>query len=537
MHTPTESTSTFETPRQNNSMPDAILAFDLGTGGNKATLYDAAGRLLASVFAPYDTEYPQAGWREQKPEAWWDSIVRSTQQLFAAEGVDRRSVRVLAISGHSLGCVPLDAAGRLLRRTTPIWSDARATEQAARFFEKIDPTRWYRLTGNGFPPQHYTAFKIAWHRDREPDIFRRMAKAIGTKDYINYRLTGRLATDYSYASGSGVYNLLGWNYSDELLSAADLPRSLFPDIVPSTEILGSLTAEAAEALGLPRSVQVACGGVDNSCMALGARNIADGQAYASLGSSMWIAVSSSQPLLDDVSKPYVFTHVIPGMFNSAVAIFSGGSSLRFVRDRFCANLVEQARREGCDAYDLLTALAAQSPVGARGLLFNPSMAGGSSLEPTANIRGGLLGLDLGHTQGDVIRATMEGVAMNLRLAIDELRRLGRVGNEMVVVGGGSRSSLWRQIFADALEIDIVRTNVGQEAGSLGAAAVAAVAAGLWPDFSHVAQLHQLESTSRPQPTNVATYRRLLPVFQKARLALGQLGDAVRQTTTSFRPTG
>lgn len=507
-------------------MSELILAYDLGTGGNKATLYDAEGRLLASAFVPYETEYPQAGWHEQRPEAWWDSVVRSTRQLLANDAIDRQNIRVVAISGHSLGCVPLDAAGRLLRPATPIWSDARATAQAARFFEKVDPIHWYRTTGNGFPPAHYMAFKILWYRDCEPEMYRCVAKVLGTKDYINYRLTGRLATDYSYASGSGVYDLLDWDYSDELLSAAGLPRNLLPDIVPSTEILGTLTAEAAEALGLPKSVQVACGGVDNSCMALGARNIAEGQVYASLGSSMWIAVSSSQPLLNDKIKPYVFTHVIPGMFNSAVAIFSGGSALRFVRDQFCANLVDQARREDRDPYDMMTALAEQSPVGARKLLFNPSMAGGSSLEPSANIRGALLGLDLGHTQGDVIRATLEGIALNLRLALDELRQLGQLGREMIVVGGGSRSALWRQIFADALEIDILRTNVGQEAGSLGAAAVAAVGSGLWPDFRRITEVHRLESTSRPTPANVAVYRRLLPIFQQARLDLGQLGEAL-----------
>jgi xylulokinase len=505
-------------------MTGTILAYDLGTGGNKASIYDAQGGLKASAFVPYDTEFPQPGWHEQRPEAWWESVVQSTRQLLAGGATDPRSIRALAISGHSLGCVPLDADGRLLRASTPIWSDRRPVAQAARFFERIDPTRWYRLTGNGFPPPHYTMFKILWYRDREPDMFARIHKVIGTKDYINYRLTGRIATDPSYASGSGVYDLLGWDYSEELLGAADLPRSILPEIVPSTEILGELTAEAAESLGLPRTIPVACGGVDNSCMALGARNIAQGRTYASLGSSMWIAASSKRPLLDDTVKPYVFTHVVPGMFTSAVAIFSGGTSLRWVRDQLCGNLVAQAHAENLDPYELMTALAARSPVGAKKLLFNPSLAGGSSLEPSANIRGAFLGLDLGHAQADVIRAALEGIALNLRLALDELRNLGEVGMEMVVVGGGSRSALWRQILADALEIDIVKTNVGQEAGSLGAAAVAAVACGLWSDYQRIDETHQIEAISRPDPVNVRIYRELLPAFQQARLDQGRLGD-------------
>ncbi len=355
-------------------MLDKILAYDLGTGGNKASLYDAEGRCLASVFAPYETEYPQTGWHEQRPAAWWDSVVQSTRQLLTTGMTDPRSIVCLAISGHSLGCVPLGADGRLLRQAVPIWSDKRPVAQAAAFFRRIDEARWYRLTGNGFPPPHYTVFKILWFRDHEPEMFRAIHKIVGTKDYINYRLTGRMATDYSYASGSGVYDLLAWDYCDELLAAAELPRSLLPEIVPSQQILGQLTPVAAGELGLPREVKVACGGVDNSCMALGARNVAEGRIYASLGSSSWIAVSSSQPLLDEMAKPYVFTHVVPGMFTSAVAIFSSGTSLKWVRNH--------------------------------------------------------------------------------------------LSNEMMVVGGGSRSKLWRQIFADVWEIDILKTNIGQEAGSL-----------------------------------------------------------------------
>jgi len=505
-------------------MPDTLLAYDLGTGGNKASLYNAEGRLLAGAFVPYSTEYPQAGWHEQRPAAWWDSVVQSTRQLLAAGPADPRGIRSIAISGHSLGCVPLDAGGRLLRASTPIWSDKRPVAQAARFFEKIDPIRWYRLTGNGFPAPHYTVFKILWYRDCEPEMFGRIHKVIGTKDYINYRLTGRMATDYSYASGSGVYDLLGWGYSDELLAAADLPRAILPEILPSTEILGELTAEAAAALGLPPKIAVACGGVDNSCMALGAKNIAEGRTYASLGSSLWIAVSSSRPLLDDRAKPYVFTHVIPGMFTSAVGMFSAGTSLRWVRDYWCANMVERARLQGCDPYDLMTALAEQSPLGAKRLLFNPHLAGGSSLEPSPNVRGALIGLDLGHTQADVIRAALEGIALNARLMLDELRRLGNLGGELVLVGGGSRSPLWRQILADALEIDVVKTNVGQEAGSLGAAAVAAVACGLWSDFGRIDQVHQVEAVARPNAQNAHAYRRMLPIFRQAVLDQSRLGD-------------
>jgi xylulokinase len=505
---------------------EAVIAYDLGTGGNKASLYTAAAQLLASEFVPYPTEYPRAGWHEQRPDSWWDSIVTSTRRLLASTQVDARSVRALAISGHSLGCVPIDAHGNLLRPSTPIWSDSRPIEQVREFFRHVDPELWYRTTGNGFPAQLYTIFKILWYRDNEPEMFRRIHKVIGTKDYVNHRLTGWIATDHSYASGCGAYDLLTGKYSNELVAASGLDPALLPEIVPATEVLGRLTPAAAEALGLPSDVQVACGGVDNSCMALGARCYREANTYASLGSSMWIANSSATPLLESRTKPYVFTHVVPNMFASALAIFSGGTSLRWVRDQLCANLVEQAHRENRDPYDLMTDLAAQSPVGARKLLFNPSLAGGSSLDASPAIRGAFLGLDLGHTQADIIRATLEGIALNLRLVLDELRRLGKVGSDMVVVGGGSRSPLWRQILADALQVNIVKTNVGQEAGALGAAAVAAVAAGLWNDFSPIEGLHQIESIAHPNATHAEIYDKLLPSFRQASLDQARLGDAL-----------
>ncbi len=501
-----------------------IIAYDLGTGGNKASLYDADGHLLSAVFVPYETRYPQAGWHEQRPMDWWQAVVRSTNKLLADGKTNPAEIECLAISGHSLGCVPLDADGTLLRESTPIWSDKRPGSQVSEFFERVDPVRWYRLTGNGFPAPHYTVFKILWYRDHEPETFRRIDKIIGTKDFINYKLTGRIRTDYSYASGSGVYDLLGWDYCDELLAAAGLPRELFPEIVPSTEILGELTTEAAGQLGLPQKIKVAAGGVDNSCMALGARNIAEGRVYASLGSSSWVAVSADKPLLDDQTKPYVFTHVIPGMFTSAIGVFSTGTSFKWVRDHLCSNLVTEAERDSKSAYELMTALAEKSPVGAHKLLFNPSFAGGSSLEPSPNIRGAFLGMQLGHTQADLIRSAMEGIALNLRTAIDALRGLCHVSDEMVAVGGGSQSKLWQQIYADAMNVRVVKTNVGQEAGSLGAAAVAAVGAGLWSDFRRIDQVHQVQHVAVPVPENATRYERLLPLFQQAGRDQARLGD-------------
>ena len=505
-----------------------IIAWDLGTGGNKASLYDVEGNCLAATFAAYETQYPAPGWHEQRPLDWWDAVVESTQQLLSEAGVDRREIACCGISGHSLGVVPLDREGRLLRETTPIWSDGRAVDQAEGFFERVAETEWYRLTGNGFPPPLYAVFKMMWYRDHEPETFGKIHKVIGTKDFVNYKLTGRIVTDHSYASGSGVYDLLNWDYSERLVAASGLPREILPEVVPSTTVIGELGAGPAEALGLGRGVKVVAGGVDNSCMALGARNTEEGRVYNSLGSSSWIAVSSGKPLLEDRARPYVFAHVVPGLFTSAVSIFSAGTSFRWVRDHMCRDLVTKAQRQGVDAYDLMTALAAESPVGANRLLFNPSLAGGTAMDDSPNIRGAFLGLDLGHTQADVIRAAMEGIAMGLRLVLDQLRALTRLSDEILMVGGGSRSELWRQICADAYNTSVVKTSVDQQAAALGAAALAAVGAGLWPDFGKIDEIHQFEDVATPIPAHNVVYETLLPVFARAARHQAELGDMLSE---------
>ncbi|MCS7261069.1 MAG: FGGY-family carbohydrate kinase [Anaerolineae bacterium] len=505
-------------------MKPYILAWDLGTSGCKTTLFDSEGNCRASCLVPYATKYPTSGWHEQRPMDWWHALVTSTRQLLATSHIPRDAIACCGISGHSLGVVPLDRKGALLREYVPIWSDARASAQAERFFCAVDEVEWYRKTGNGFPPPLYAVFKIMWYRDHEPDMFRQIDKVIGTKDFINFKLTGQIVTDHSYASGSGVYDLLQGGYSEALITASGLPREIFPDIVPSTEVIGELRAEAAEALGLPRDVKVVAGGVDNSCMALGARNIQPGRVYNSLGSSSWIAVSAAQPLLDDAARPYVFAHVIPGMFTSAVSIFSAGSSFRWVRDQLCQNLVAQAAQQQVSAYELMTALAAESPVGANRLLFNPSLGGGTALEGGQNIRGAYIGLDLRHTQADLIRAAMEGIALGLRRALDVLRRLTRLEDEMLIVGGGSRSALWRQICADVYNMTLVKTQIDQEAAALGAAAVAAVGTGLWRDFSQIDVIHKIEHVTRPIPHHAAIYERLLPIFIRAAQHQAELGE-------------
>jgi xylulokinase len=505
-------------------MSEHILAYDLGTGGVKVSIFDEQGKSVADNFSPYETSYPQSGYHEQNPWDWWKAVRSSTQELFRRSELAAERIVCLAVSGHSLGVVPIGVDGTLLSEQTPIWSDSRADKEAAKFFEGISQNDWYRTTGNGFPPALYSIFKIMWFKEHRPELYRRTAKFIGTKDYINYLLTGTLCTDYSYASGSGVYDLMAWGYQEDFIANAEVARDKLPDIVSSSEVLGRIRPEVADELGLSENVKVVCGGVDNACMALGAGCIEDGDSYTSLGSSAWIAVSGSEPIVDIDKKPYVFTHCIPEKFVSSAAIFSAGSSFRWLRDTICREYLTEP-----EPYEVMTALAADSPVGANRLIFNPSLAGGSSLDKSRNIKGAYVGLQLGHTQGDLIRAAMEGVCLNLKIALEVMESYQPFADEMLIVGGGGKSEFWRSLFADIYNKQILATNIGQDAGSLGAAALAAVGVGLWEDFSKVKDLHLVKSRIEPAQERSEKYETILKLFRRIADAQSDIGDWMAET--------
>ena len=489
-----------------------ILAYDLGTGGLKASLFDEEGVSRASAFRPCDTYYGAANFREQDPNDWWQILIESTRELLAGE-IGASEIACIAVSGHSLGIVPIGPDG-LLSRRVPIWSDSRADAEARTFFRDIEEKEWYLTTGNGFPAPLYSIFKLMWVKEHESGIYGKTDKFIGTKDYLNYMLTDVLATDYSYASGSGVFDLLNLRYKPEYIAASGIDGGKLAEPVPSSAVVGKVTARAAKLTGLLEGTPVVCGGVDNSCMALGAGCIGDGEVYTSLGTSAWIAVSSGKPVVDAMSRPYVFAHCVPGQYVSATAIFSAGSAFAWLRDTLCQDLIAEQNNGGINAFDAMTQMAAAVPVGANGLIFNPSLAGGSSLDANPDIRGAFLGLDLMHTRADLIRSVLEGICLNLRIALDVLATQVCISDDMLIVGGGGKSAMWRQLFASIYNKNITRIAVGQDAGALGAAALGAVGIGMWDGFERLRSVCKVVSNISPIAEDNAKYEAILPVFKE-----------------------
>jgi len=501
-----------------------ILAFDLGTGGNKSVLFDSSGKLLGTGFTGYKTWYPQPGWAEQSPADWWNSIVESTRSLLATTRVDKEDIAGVSISGHGIGVVPVNHKGELLRERTLLWSDSRAIEQARAYFRKVDPDHWYATTGAALRPENYVLFKIMWHRDHEPDLYNATWKFLGTKDYINCLMTGRMISDFTDASFSGINDLLKWQYSEELCRPAGIPLEKYPDLYPSTHVVGELLPGPAQELGLSPGTPIVCGGYDGSCTALGAGNFKEGRVYNYVGSSSWISVAAAKPMIDLRVKPYCYYSAVPHMFNSTVSIYSAGSSYEWFKNVLCLEECRNSENAGLDPYQILEQQAMQSPVGANGLIFNPSLMGGATIHPSPHIKGAFIGLGLQHTKADLLRSVLEGVAMDLRLALQAFRSMGVEAREIRMVGGGSKSPLWRQIFADVYDARIVLTGIGREAAALGAAALAGVGTGVWKDFSIIDTIAQTVHVTEPDADSRGAYGQIIPRFAFIMERLLEIGD-------------
>lgn len=488
--------------------PTLALAFDLGTGGCKAAAWSEDGRCVAETVSRYPTRHPSPGRAEQRPTEWWDAVASATRELAGQVPDLAARVAAVALSGQSLGIIPLDARGEPLLDSTPIWSDTRGAAHTDAVFGAVPEEEWYRRTGNGFGAALYPLFKASALRSEQPDAWAATRTLIGSKDWINLRLTGHLATDHSSASGSGAYALAAGGYDDELLAAARLPRDMLIEPGESTDPVGPLTREAADALGLRPGIPVFAGAVDNAAMALGSRGTADGRIYAALGSSSWMTVTSERPVIDVDARPYVFRHAIPGLHVSALSTFSSGTSFDWWRGLIAP---------GLDAEEVI-AEALTAPPGSNGLVFLPMLAGGTPLEGGPNARGSITGATLGNTRADLLRASLEGIAFALRRSLDRIRALSGARGELTVSGGGAQSSGWNRLYADVLRSPLVRTSVDQQAATLGAATIAFVGLGAWR-WSDADRPHRVLERIDPDPRAADVYDDARARFDAALTAL------------------
>ena len=508
-------------------MAKYLLAHDLGTSGNKATLYTTDGSLVASRTCPYDTHYFNGNWAEQDPRDWWSAICRSTQELLLEAQADASDVAVVALSGQMMGCTPVDRDGNPLRPSI-LYCDQRATREAAQVLSKIDPKGFYDIVGHRVSPS-YSLEKLMWIRDHEPEIYARTHKTLCAKDYINCCLTGRMATDYSDASGTNAFDLNTFRWSERIIGLAELDGEKFPEPLPSTAILGTVTSRAARETGLHEGTPVAVGGGDGSCAGVGVGCIRPGTAYNYLGSSSWVALTVEKPIVDSEMRTMNWAHCVPGYLHPSGTMQTAGASHAWLKNTLCQVEQQQAAAQGVSPYQLIDEAVAGVPAGSHGVLFLPYMLGERTPWWNPNARGAFVGLNLATRREDMLRAVIEGVTMNLGIIVNIIR--GHVPiNAITVIGGGARSPVWRQIMADVYGCPVQSLNFLEEATSMGAAVIAGVAAGLFPDFDVIHRFVRVDQTAAPNAENQRLYARLMPIFEKTYRSLVEVyDDLVAQT--------
>lgn len=481
-----------------------IIAHDLGTTGNKASLHEDDGRLVSAVTVSYGVRFADGGIAEQDPADWWNAVVAATRQLLQASGVDPHSVTGLGVSGQMMGAVLLDASYEPVRPAI-IWADTRSTAQTAQLERAIDETRAYALLGHRLNPT-YSLEKVMWVRDNEPDVFARVRHFCVAKDFVAHRLTGRLATDRSDASATNAWDQSAGTWSAEMIAAARLDRAIFPEVLESTAILGTLTADAAAATGLDRSTRVVMGGGDGPIAAVGAGIVApeDG-AYVCLGTSSWISFASRAPVSDPLRRTMTFDNVVPASYVPTATMQAGGAALQWVSEILSPE--PSSASLAALVADASTARGSES-----GLYFLPSLLGERSPYWNPDAAGAFIGIGRHHGRAHLTRAVLEGVAFNLLTCLDAFAEGGSSIDRIDAIGGGAASDVWLQIMADVWGVPVRRRTVVEEANSLGAAVTTAVGLGLVDDFTAAHDISEVTAEFLPDASLHTDYRHRHAIF-------------------------
>ncbi len=493
-----------------------IISHDLGTTGDKATLVDREGRVVHAVTVPYGTDFGSGGKAEQYPHDWWAAVCRATRQLLeAAPAGAAEQVEGVSFSGQMMGAVLLDDAGEPVRPAV-IWADTRSTGQAQRLVDRVGMEAGYRITGHRLNAT-YSLSKLMWVRDQEPAAFSATRHVVLAKDYVVLKLTGVLATDPSDASSTNAFDQSTGAWSEQLMEAADLPVSLWPEVVPSTTVVGTVTAAAAGQTGLRAGTPVVMGGGDGPMAALGAGVVEPTSgAYAYLGSSSWVSLASEAPLHDPQMRTMTFNHVVPERFVPTATMQAGGASLQWVLDVLAPG--EHSR------YTRLLEAAAGVQASEDGLYFLPHLLGERSPYWNPRARAVFAGLARHHGPEHLTRAVVEGVAMNLFTGLLAFVENGAEIDAVDAIGGAANSSHLLDVFADVWGIPVRRRDLVDEATALGAAVVGGVGVGMFEDFSVAARMSARTDEHVPDPaahtryldahrTFVDAYRRLEPWFE------------------------
>jgi xylulokinase len=480
-----------------------FLGIDTSTTSSKALLIDEMGQVVAVASSPHSLQTPKPLWSEQDPLDWWQAVINCIQSVLVKAGVGGEKITAIGLTGQMHGLVLLDEAGRVLRPAI-LWNDQRTQNQCDEIHRRIGRERFIQISGN-VALTGFTAPKILWVKENEPQVYAKARHVLLPKDYIRYRLTGNYAMDKADGSGTVLFDLKARDWSEELLKALEIDPAWMPQTFEGPECTGAVTEAAAALTGLKAGTRVVAGGGDQSAQAVGVGAVEPGIVGLTVGTSGVVFATTPTALIEPDGRLHAFCHAVPGMWHFMGVMLSAAGSLQWYRDTLAPEM----------SFDDLLHEAESAPAGSNGLMFLPYLSGERTPHPDPLARGAFIGLTLRHSRAHLTRAVLEGVAFGLKDSFELIQHagLGKI-TQVRASGGGTQSALWRQILASVLEAELVTVNT-TEGAAYGAALLAGVGAGAWSDVQTACQACvKITGSSRPDASQVEAYRKAHPIYRE-----------------------
>jgi xylulokinase len=492
-----------------------LMGIDVSTTGVKVLLIDGGGDVAGAATTPLSTSTPKPLWSEQDPADWWAGAVSSIRQVLQDAGVSAGDVAAVGLTGQMHGLTMLDQEGVALRPAI-LWNDQRTGPQCEEIRSRVGKERLIEITGND-ALAGFTAPKVLWVREHEPEVFAEVRQILLPKDYVRFRLTGGYATDKAGAAGTLLLDLEAREWSEEILEALEILCDWLPPTHEGPEVTGEISREAAEATGLGVGTPVVGGGGDQAAQAVGVGAIRPEVVALTLGTSGVVFAATAEPLVEPEGRLHAFCHAVPDQWHLMGVMLSAAGSLRWYRDHLAPDT----------DYDELLAPASHVPAGSEGLVFLPYLTGERTPHPDPLARGAFVGLTVRHEQAHMTRAVLEGVAFGLCDSFELIEEVRTTEIEQVrISGGGVRSELWRQIIADVLDVELVGVNT-TEGAAYGAALLAGVGAGVWGDVAAAcdAAVRETDLTT-VHAEAAAQYGEIYPLYRRLYPALSDLSHSL-----------
>ena len=502
-----------------------ILGIDIGTSGTKTALFSENGKCVSAAVCGYPMDTPKNGYAEQDPADWAGAVTEGIKHVLHDSGIPSNEIKGIGLSGQMHGLVMLDKDDRVIRPSI-IWCDQRTAKEVGEITEKVGADRLIEITANP-AITGFTAAKIMWVKNNEPQNYERCRHILLPKDYIRFIMTGEYATEVSDASGMQLLDIPNRCWSDEVLNRLGIDKALLPKVYESPEITGRITKQAAELTGLAEGTIVVGGAGDNAAAAVGTGVVEDGKAFTTIGSSGVVFAHTDNISIDKKGRVHTFCCAVPGCWHVMGVTQSAGLSLKWFRDNFCQSEIETALNMGADPYFLTDKEAEAVPIGANRLLYLPYLNGERTPHLDPNCRGAFVGLSAMHKKRDMIRAVMEGVSYSLRDCVEVMREMNIGVTDMMACGGGGSSPLWRQMLADLYGCPVKLTQQSLEGPALGAALLAAVGSGVYSSVPEACRaVVRPDKTQEPIGANSSQYEKVYAVYKKLYPAMKSCFEAL-----------